>query len=1104
MVVQVKAASKQSEEQILAGKQLDLIYQRHSFAFWSTLLLSGALAIALWPMVNHTALLAWLLSLWLVMAVRDVYARRYLRLAREEAFDYKKWQFGLLLGAVITGLCWGFSVLSISSSPTEPATMMLLFVLAGVTAFAGISMAAVPQVAQVFLLPALLPVSFWLFSFGERLPFFMGAMTLGYLVLMLLFSRQTHRTIRSLLAVTEQNKVLAAALAQVKELERESALFRRIVDETRDPAIFVVNTKSTLSFDYINEAVCAHFGASREEIMSWDISDWDPHYDVAKVDELHTALKQAGSLQFESEHLNATGERFPVEVTLNLIEFEGESFVVGYFRSLTRYKAEQARIRELESAALRQESEQRMTEALIAREQEFRSLAESSPDKIVRYDLNGCHRYLNSALVKMLGLSCMEEALGKRPREMWTDGRYDKLEQVTMQVVESGVAVTFELREPDGAGGEYVHLVSVVPERDAAGQIIGTIIFGRDITERKRMEEALVAREQEFRSLAESSLDFIIRYDREGRTRYLNTVLLNMLGLSNAAEVVGKRPGETWPDGRFDAIEQAAARVVESGVVATIELCGPDGTGVHHLLIAPERDAAGLIVGTIVFGRDITEIKRGELELHNSFKRISDLNVHLEQNARDLEDLAVELEVSKEQLQQTEAWYRGIVHSAPDGMLVVDEQGRIIQVNAQLDAMFGYEGGALPGCHVEVLLPQAVIQHNLFDRHSGANKDLFGRRKDGSEFPVDVSLSRLPDLDGRTGAICAAVRDVTERQKMDVARESALFEALRLAQLRSTFMAQMSHELRTPLNGILGYAQNLLQGDALGEKQVAGLHIIRHSGEHLLSLINGILDHASIEAGKFELVPGDLELEPFLGTLIGIIRVRAEEKNIAFTCDAGHDLPAIVRGDAQRLRQVLLNLLSNAVKFTDSGYVNLRVNYVAPSRIRFVVQDSGIGIAADQLENIFLSFEQAGETHRRAGGTGLGLAISHKLVRLMGGDIKVESQLGKGSTFSFEIEMDAVLSDTAKVNVAVLAEQAATRVAQAMPMQAVPPKQELDILHGFALLGSMRKVMLHADQLADADGRYLPFADQLRQLAKSFQTKALLGLIEQYRNGKVE
>ncbi|HEX5337496.1 MAG TPA: YfiR/HmsC family protein [Gallionella sp.] len=350
----------------------------------------------------------------------------------------------------------------------------------------------------------------------------------------------------------------------------------------------------------------------------------------------------------------------------------------------------------------------------------------------------------------------------------------------------------------------------------------------------------------------------------------------------------------------------------------------------------------------------------------------------------------------------------------------------------------------------------------------------------------------------------AANTRLTEKKAELEAAALQLHEAKEAAdaanQAKSMFLASMSHELRTPLNGILGYTQNLLHDDALSEKQVTGLNIIRHSGEHLLSLINGLLDHAAIEANKFELIESDIELDPFLSAIIGMIRVRAEQKNIAFTCDAGSDLPAVVRGDAQRLRQVLINLLANAVKFTDNGAVVLRVRLAAPTRIRFEVQDSGVGIAADQLEKIFQPFEQTGELQRRAGGSGLGLAISHKLVKLMGGDIHVASRPGAGSVFSFEIDVGIVQSGQAGVDAAALSKRAETRVAQAMPMLPAPPRQELDALHALALRGSMRDVMLYADPLAEADPRYQPFVAQLRQLAQSFQTKALLGLIKQYRD----
>jgi signal transduction histidine kinase/CheY-like chemotaxis protein len=224
-------------------------------------------------------------------------------------------------------------------------------------------------------------------------------------------------------------------------------------------------------------------------------------------------------------------------------------------------------------------------------------------------------------------------------------------------------------------------------------------------------------------------------------------------------------------------------------------------------------------------------------------------------------------------------------------------------------------------------------------------------------------------------------------------------------QAKTAFLANMSHELRTPLNGILGYAQILRRSRNLDARQVAGLSVIQQSGEHLLTLINDILDSAKIEAGKQELNPTDIWLKAFLRAICEMVRVKAEVKNLEFACDLPADLPAMIRTDERRLRQVLLNLLANAVKFTDRGRVTLSVRFLPPSRVTFEVQDTGVGIAEKDLKTLFRPFGQVSDSQRRVGGTGLGLVISRQCVRLMGSDIEVESRVGEGSTFRFSLEV---------------------------------------------------------------------------------------------------
>jgi signal transduction histidine kinase/CheY-like chemotaxis protein len=222
-------------------------------------------------------------------------------------------------------------------------------------------------------------------------------------------------------------------------------------------------------------------------------------------------------------------------------------------------------------------------------------------------------------------------------------------------------------------------------------------------------------------------------------------------------------------------------------------------------------------------------------------------------------------------------------------------------------------------------------------------------------------------------------------------------------QAKSEFLANMSHELRTPLNGVLGYAQILQDSKNLNDKERKGIDIIYQCGSHLLTLINDVLDLAKIEARKMELYLKDFHFLSFLDSVVEICRLRAEQKGIAFYYVPDAQLPIAIQADEKRLRQVLLNLLGNAIKFTDKGSVTFRVS--VDQAIRFEVEDTGVGLSPEQIEQIFLPFEQVGDSKKQTEGTGLGLAISQKIVGLMGGTVSVQSTFGKGSTFWFEVTL---------------------------------------------------------------------------------------------------
>ncbi len=385
-----------------------------------------------------------------------------------------------------------------------------------------------------------------------------------------------------------------------------------------------------------------------------------------------------------------------------------------------------------------------------------------------------------------------------------------------------------------------------------------------------------------------------------------------------------------------------------------------------------------------------------------------------------------------EALQASEASLRAITDSAQDAILMTDPQGRLTFWNPAAEKIVGYTRDEALGRNAFELLISAKdrdLFQGMFKRFLETGKratksefiEMTALRKDGSHVLVEVSLAGIPLEDGWHSI--SLVRDITERNRAKeelveinkqlvetMTRANELAKQSQMANIaKSDFLANMSHEIRTPMNGVIGMTGLLLDTD-LSEEQRRYAETVRISGESLLSLINDILDFSKIEAGKMSLEDLDFDLQELVEDLASTLALRAQEKGLELLYSIPTEVPTLLRGDPGRLRQILNNLVSNAVKFTQVGEVAIRVTLESEDdnavMLRFSVRDTGIGIPSEKIGLLFEKFTQADtSTTRKYGGTGLGLAISRQLAELMGGEVTVESRVGKGSEFSCTVRL---------------------------------------------------------------------------------------------------
>jgi PAS domain S-box-containing protein len=513
----------------------------------------------------------------------------------------------------------------------------------------------------------------------------------------------------------------------------------------------------------------------------------------------------------------------------------------------------------------------------------------------------------------------------------------------------------------------------------------------RDITAQHDAAQSVRRSEAFMNSVLENLPNMVFVKDAEElKFVQFNRASENLLGFSRA-EMIGKSDYDFFPQEQAELFAAKDREVLASGEVLDIpEELVQTKAGERRLLhtrkvaIRDEDGNPSFLIGVSV---DITE-------------------------RRDAEDRFRDLGISEDITERREAEerFRDLLEAAPDATVIVDEEGKIMLVNAQTERLFGYEHEELVGEPVERLVPigfatvngdAGLHAQNPRTQAMGVGPDLSARRKDGSEFPVEISRSPMEVEEGTL--ITAAIRDVTDRKRVEEAGEAARLDAEHANMAKSEFLSRMSHELRTPLNSILGFGQ-LLEMDRLEEGQRESVGQIMKGGRHLLVLIDEVLDISRIESGNLGISLEPVHLGSVLAEALSLIAPLAAQAGVRLKGDPSDFEDWYVRADQQRLNQVLLNLFANGVKYNqEGGEVRVECRRME-DRVEVAVVDTGRGMTAEQLEHLFQPFDRLGAERTEIEGTGLGLALSKALVEAMGGTIVARSEPGGGTTVVIELE----------------------------------------------------------------------------------------------------
>ena len=802
-----------------------------------------------------------------------------------------------------------------------------------------------------------------------------------------------------------------------KQAEAFNTRLGRIVEDSLNE-IYVFNSE-TLRFVQVNRGARENLGYTSEELEKLTPVDLKPEFTRKEFDKLITPLREKTRkrIVFRTVHKRKDGTTYDVDVHLQLMRSETPPVFVAIIQDITEHDRAEESLRKLSHAV------------------------EQSPATVMITNLKGDIDYVNPKFTETTGYSA-EEVLGRNPRFLKSGFTEPEEYKNLWETISSGGEWRGEFQTKRKDGTDFWEAASISPIKDSDGVTTHYIAVKEDISDRKRAEEALLektnllqllhsvtvaANEAEtMEDAMQACIDLICEYTGwpVGHVYELSPDSSEKLVPTDIWHVRDRERFAAFRDvtekSAFEEGVGLPGRVLVSGRAAWITDVTEDPNFPRARMAKNLGVKAGFALPVLIGAKVVAVLEfffNEALEPNETLLLIlGDIGSWLGR--------VIERKRAATELLYSEKRKSILLESALDAIITIDEDGKVVEFNPSGEEMFGYRGEGVKGKDVaDLIIPPAhrELHRSGLKKHLetgtsnilGKRIELEAMRSDGSKFPVELTVT--PNLLEGRRFFTAFIRDITERKQAEkVLREAK--EAAEMTNLAKTeFLANMSHELRTPLNSVIGFS-DILAGETFGplgkpEYQEYAKDI-NDSGKHLLDLINDILDVSRIEADGLSLEESKTDVAMTATSCCRLVRERANRAGLELNLEIEDSLPALL-ADERRVKQILINLLANAIKFTPrDGKVALKVKIDGDGRMIFIVSDTGIGIAADNIQKVMSVFGQAdGSLARKYEGAGLGLPLSKNLAKMHGGDMVVKSKPGVGTTVTVHFPKERLIMD---------------------------------------------------------------------------------------------